>query len=238
MYMNYFKGEQYMFCTKCGAKNPEDAKFCYKCGNEIYKTIERLSDNSPKSSSVDFISDNKKVGVSKNVEKEKIDNKTKSDVEEESGNPLATFWNGILDFDGKIGRRDFWAAVIIMAAINVVILALCLWLNFMPLLWLYDILFFIASLSATIRRLHDVDKSGAFVLLNFVPLVGQIILLVMLLQKGTVKSYVNPRWDGVMAIATIVLVMGGFLVGGVAYSDYQHQQEIQDEVSYDSDYDY
>ena len=36
MYMNYFKGEQYMFCTKCGAKNPEDAKFCFKCGNEIY----------------------------------------------------------------------------------------------------------------------------------------------------------------------------------------------------------
>ena len=43
-----------MFCTKCGAKNPEDAKFCYKCGNEIYKTIEKLSDNSPESPSVDF----------------------------------------------------------------------------------------------------------------------------------------------------------------------------------------
>ena len=50
-----------MFCTKCGAKNPEDAKFCYKCGNEIYKTIEKLSDNSPESPSVDFSSDNKKV---------------------------------------------------------------------------------------------------------------------------------------------------------------------------------
>ncbi|WP_143456972.1 zinc-ribbon domain-containing protein, partial [Ligilactobacillus salivarius] len=24
-----------MFCTKCGAKNPEDAIFCYKCGSEI-----------------------------------------------------------------------------------------------------------------------------------------------------------------------------------------------------------
>ena len=70
MYMNYFKGEQHMFCTKCGTKNPEDAKFCYKCGNEIYKTIERLSDNSPESPSVDFSSDNKKVGVSKNIEKE------------------------------------------------------------------------------------------------------------------------------------------------------------------------
>ncbi|WP_405076781.1 zinc-ribbon domain-containing protein, partial [Ligilactobacillus salivarius] len=25
-----------MFCTKCGAKNPEDATFCYKCGNTLY----------------------------------------------------------------------------------------------------------------------------------------------------------------------------------------------------------
>ena len=222
----HIQGEIGMFCTKCGAKNPEDATFCYKCGNEIYGTSDNLSDNS-----------HNDENVNDNAEG-KTDNKAKNDVEEESGNPLATFWNGILNFDGKIGRRDFWAAVIIMAAINIVILALCLWLNFMPLLWLYDILFFIASLSATIRRLHDTGKSGAFVLLNLIPFVGQIILLVMLLQKGTVKSYVNPRWDGVMAIATIVLVMGGFLVGGVAYSDYQHQQEIQDEVSYDSDYDY
>ena len=59
-----------MFCTKCGAKNPEDATFCYKCGNEMYKTSDNFSDNSPKASSIDFISDNKKVGISKNIEKE------------------------------------------------------------------------------------------------------------------------------------------------------------------------
>jgi len=52
-----------MFCTKCGAKNPEDATFCYKCGNEIYKTIEKLSDKSDKSHSIDFINDNKKGGL-------------------------------------------------------------------------------------------------------------------------------------------------------------------------------
>ena len=64
-----------MFCTKCGAKNPEDATFCYKCGSEMYGTSDNLSDNSPKSPSVDFISDNKKVNVSKNIEKEKIEDK-------------------------------------------------------------------------------------------------------------------------------------------------------------------
>ena len=31
-----------MFCTKCGAKNPEDATFCYKCGNEMYTIKQEL----------------------------------------------------------------------------------------------------------------------------------------------------------------------------------------------------
>ena len=24
-----------MFCMKCGTKLPDDAKFCYKCGNDV-----------------------------------------------------------------------------------------------------------------------------------------------------------------------------------------------------------
>ena len=213
-----------MFCTKCGAKNPEDATFCYKCGNEMYGTTEKSPKNLPNNNSV-------------NNNEEESDKK-KIAIEEEKGNPLAAFWGDVFDFNKKLGRRDFWAAVIIMAAINIVILALCLWLNFVPLWWVYNILFMVASISASIRRLHDTNRNGAFVLLNLIPFVGQIILLIMLLQKGETSSYVSPRWDGIMAMATIVLVIGGFLVGGVAYSDYQHQQEIQDEVSYDSDYDY
>lgn len=236
-----------MFCTKCGVKNPEDAKFCYKCGNEMYGTKDNYSNNK-------IVNNNEKENedvegnVDKNIEtfttifRNKYtvedDYDDKGNEDEVSVNPLASFWGGILDFYGKLGRRDFWAAVIIMAAINIVILALCLWVNFVPFWWLYDVIFFVATLSASVRRLHDTNRSGAYVLLNLIPFVGQIILLVMLLQKGVTKSYVNPRWDGVMAIATIVLVMGGFLVGGVVYSDYQHQQEVQDEVSYDSDYDY
>ena len=47
--MNYFKGEQYMFCTKCGAENPEDAKFCFKCGNEMKAIKQEKEDKLPKS---------------------------------------------------------------------------------------------------------------------------------------------------------------------------------------------
>ena len=38
-----------MFCTKCGAKNPEDAKFCYKCGNEMKVIKDKKMTEKPKS---------------------------------------------------------------------------------------------------------------------------------------------------------------------------------------------
>lgn len=38
-----------MFCTKCGAKNPEDATFCYKCGNEMKVIKDKKMTEKPKS---------------------------------------------------------------------------------------------------------------------------------------------------------------------------------------------
>jgi uncharacterized membrane protein YhaH (DUF805 family) len=55
----------------------------------------------------------------------------------------------------------------------------------LSLMMLYTLLTFIPTLAVTIRRLHDTNKSGWFYLLNFVPLVGPIILLVFYLTEGT-----------------------------------------------------
>ena len=37
--MNYLRGYD-MYCTKCGFSNKDDAKFCAKCGNELYQSTE------------------------------------------------------------------------------------------------------------------------------------------------------------------------------------------------------
>ncbi|EGL98023.1 DUF805 domain-containing protein [Ligilactobacillus salivarius] len=147
-----------MFCTKCGAKNPEDAKFCFKCGNEIY------------------------------VEKTKpiVDGTTitTDGAVAEEVNPLIDFWTNIINFEGKMNRHNFWVAVFVMALINIVIVAVSYGTEAMILWYLYDLFFLIATLSASVRRLHDINKSGAYVLLNLIPLVGQVALLIMLLQEN------------------------------------------------------
>ena len=43
----------------------------------------------------------------------------------------------------------------------------------------------IPGISAGVRRLHDRDKSGWFMLISFIPILGAIFLIVMLAEKGT-----------------------------------------------------
>ncbi len=50
---------------------------------------------------------------------------------------------------------------------------------------LYALAIFIPSLAVQVRRFHDQDKSGWFVLLGFIPYVGGIVVLVFMCLEGT-----------------------------------------------------
>lgn len=54
-----------------------------------------------------------------------------------------------------------------------------------PLTVLTSLLLVIPSLAITVRRLHDSDRSGAWLLINFVPLLGGIVMLIFMLLDGT-----------------------------------------------------
>ena len=54
-----------------------------------------------------------------------------------------------------------------------------------PLSALFALATLLPSLGVSIRRLHDLDKSGWWLLLAFLPLIGSLILLYWLIQRGT-----------------------------------------------------
>jgi uncharacterized membrane protein YhaH (DUF805 family) len=56
---------------------------------------------------------------------------------------------------------------------------------------LYGLFIFIPSLAVTVRHLHDQDRSGWLVLLQFIPFIGGLILFVFTVIEGTkgTKSY-------------------------------------------------
>ncbi|WP_270504266.1 DUF805 domain-containing protein, partial [Ligilactobacillus salivarius] len=175
---------------------------CYKCGSEMYadKTKPIVEDATV----------------------------TTDGIVTEDVNPLIDFWTNIINFEGKMNRHNFWVAVFVMALINIVIVAVTYGTEAMILWYLYDLFFLIATLSASVRRLHDINKSGAYVLLNLIPLVGQVALLIMLLQeneedkKKVVDNPINNMDDkgfyltvavfiGVILIIILPLLLSGNL---------------------------
>ena len=88
-------------------------------------------------------------------------------------------------WQGRARRAEFWyfQLFIIMTLVASAIL---------DQLWGTPVLTAIAwiglilpSLSVTIRRLHDVDKSGGWFWISLVPFVGGFVLLVFMLLDGT-----------------------------------------------------
>jgi len=99
------------------------------------------------------------------------------------------------DFSGRSRRKEYW-----MFALGYILLAIVISLLAVatggfgegspsgPFFWLLILLvlaLIIPSLAVQVRRFHDQDKSGWFVLRNFVPYVGGLIVLVFMCLDGT-----------------------------------------------------
>lgn len=57
-----------------------------------------------------------------------------------------------------------------------------------PLMGLFALATLIPSLAVGVRRLHDTDRSGWWLLIGLIPLIGAIVLLVFYVEKGTVGT--------------------------------------------------
>ncbi|GAA2771349.1 DUF805 domain-containing protein [Streptomyces showdoensis] len=100
-------------------------------------------------------------------------------------------------FTGRARRQEFWMFVLfnLLAAIVVVIIDAAL--GTYPLLYaIYGLGVLLPSLGVTVRRLHDTGRSGWWILIDLVPLVGAIILIVFLATEGEAQQNAhgpNPK---------------------------------------------
>lgn len=114
------------------------------------------------------------------------------------------YWLKAFDFKSKISRKDYWLTILasfIVSFIIGIILRVVFeyeviidYTNFIvtrvaadPGLLINDIwayLNIIPSLSMAIRRLHDINRSGFWVLIALVPVIGWIWLLILLIKPS------------------------------------------------------
>ena len=95
-------------------------------------------------------------------------------------------WKKFAVFDGRARRKEYW----VFSSINMFVLMILYIVDvfIFPILFLMVIFYFaifLPSLAVCVRRLHDIGKSGWWMLLSFVPIVGAIWLLVLFLTDST-----------------------------------------------------
>jgi uncharacterized membrane protein YhaH (DUF805 family) len=95
-------------------------------------------------------------------------------------------------FDGRARRSEYWYFTLFISLVNMAVLALACAYNQAILgailLTLFVLVMFLPSLAVTVRRLHDVNKSGWCILIAMIPIVGTILLLVWQCSRGTLGS--------------------------------------------------
>lgn len=89
-------------------------------------------------------------------------------------------------FDGRARRQEYWMFFLINLgiAIAIAIVEGLIGVTMGIIGLLYALAVLVPSIAAGVRRLHDTDRSGWWMLLGFVPLIG-LALIVLLALEGT-----------------------------------------------------
>lgn len=91
------------------------------------------------------------------------------------------------NFSGRLSRAHYWQFQIAMILVTLVITIIGLIISDSfgdTVMVLAMVAHLIPSLGTTVRRLHDRDMCGWWILLQFIPTIGSLILLILLLMAG------------------------------------------------------
>ena len=97
---------------------------------------------------------------------------------------ISTCLKKTLVFEGRASLSEFWWFQLV--------LIISLWISSITDPSVFSIFFLglfllilITSLSAGVRRLHDTNRSGFYITIIFIPIIGIIILIFLLIATGT-----------------------------------------------------
>jgi uncharacterized membrane protein YhaH (DUF805 family) len=144
-----------VFCRGCGAQIHETAPMCPRCG----------APQEPAYSS------------------DPADQRPRT-----FGTSVAICFNRYFQFGGRAPRAEYWYFVLFTVLVGVgADIVDAVWLGFGQRVFsgIVNIAFFIPGLAVLTRRMHDLDRSGWWWLLMFIPLIGWLVLLIWACTRGS-----------------------------------------------------
>ncbi|WP_273208724.1 DUF805 domain-containing protein [Marinobacter subterrani] len=103
-------------------------------------------------------------------------------------------------FSGRARRREYWIFTAVNLAIAIVLGIIEGMLGGPGILGgLFNLAVLLPTIAVTVRRLHDIGRSGWWMLIVLIPIVGAIVLLVFVLldsKPGENQYGPNPKGNG------------------------------------------
>lgn len=105
-------------------------------------------------------------------------------------------------FSGRASRAEYWYFFLANIIVSILLGIVGRMLGLKPgdglesLSSLYSLVVLVPSLAVSVRRLHDTNRSGWWLFINIIPLIGQIVLLIFYItdsQSGKNQYGPNPK---------------------------------------------
>ena len=87
-------------------------------------------------------------------------------------------------FAGRARRSEYWYFLLFSAVLSIASQIA----NLDEVVLFLSLVLFLPSLAVSVRRLHDIDRSGWWLLISLIPLVGMIVLIVWACKPGTLGA--------------------------------------------------
>ncbi len=102
------------------------------------------------------------------------------------GQAIRSGFSNYVNFSGRAIRSEYWLWTLLFLSIGELVAAGIDRVVGLPVTGTaFGLATLLPSIAVTIRRLHDLDRSGWWLLIGLIPLIGAIVLLVWFCTKGT-----------------------------------------------------
>lgn len=104
--------------------------------------------------------------------------------------------NKYAQFSGRARRSEYWYFVLFNFLIGIGLVMIDTFLGTAFLNMIYSLLILIPGIAVGARRLHDIGKSGWWLLIALIPVIGIIVLIVFFVQDSQPHDNqygVNPK---------------------------------------------
>ena len=122
------------------------------------------------------------------------------------GQAISAGFSNYVNFSDRACRSEYWYWILFIIIAEIVTGAIDVTLGVQFVTGIFGLVTFLPNLAVAIRRLHDLDRTGWWILLGLIPLIGWIILLIWYVTKGMISNLIDKSINYVRSTMSVWLL--------------------------------